>query len=74
MAPDQRRQHEQRRASAQAQQLPDGIGCDDEFSDRIAKGKHEDRQQHQSDAGKACGAFVVLGGDSLKQGHGEGVL
>jgi len=67
--PDQRRQHQQRRAGAQPQQLPDGIGRDHVFSERIAEREHEDRQQHQPDAGEPCRAFVGRSGNFGKQGH-----
>jgi hypothetical protein len=70
LLPDHRQQHEQGRAGAQPQQLPDRIGRDHEFSERIAEREHEDRQQHQADAGQPRGTLVI-GGDFGEQAHGE---
>src|SRR4029077_17673874 len=55
-------------AGAQQKQLPDRIGRDDELAHRIAEREHEDRQQHQSDAGKPRGTLVV-GGKLCEETH-----
>jgi len=49
--------------AAQQQQLSDRIGRDDEFSRCVAEREHEDRQQHQADAGEPRGALVFIGRD-----------
>jgi hypothetical protein len=61
LPPDQRGQHQQCRAGAQPHQLPDRIGRDHEFSERITEREHEYRQQHQADAGQSRGALVIAG-------------
>jgi len=69
MPPDRRRQHDQRRAGAQPQQLADRIGRDHEFSECVAEREHRHRQQHQANAGEARRAFVMVGRESGKKGH-----
>jgi flagellum-specific peptidoglycan hydrolase FlgJ len=66
--PDHRQQQHQRSAGAQPQQLPDRIGPDEEFAERIAKREHEYAEQHQADAGQPRGAFVE-GGCFGEEGH-----
>jgi hypothetical protein len=43
--------------------LPDRIGRDNEFAERIAEREHAYRHQHQGDAGKARGMRIGVGGD-----------
>jgi len=68
LSPDQREQQQQCRAGAQPHQLPDRIGRDHVLAERIAEREHEDRQQHQPDAGQPRGALVIAG-DFAEQAH-----
>ncbi len=69
MPPYHRRKHDERRAGAQPQQLADRIGRDHVLAQRIAEREHEDRQQHQADAGQPRGARVLIGRQSREQIH-----
>jgi hypothetical protein len=71
MPPDHRRQHDQRRAGAQPQQLPDRVGRDHELSERVAEREHEDRQQHQPDSGQPRGTLVGRGRYFGEDAHGR---
>src|SRR5262249_22069824 len=74
VAPDQRRQHEQRGTGAERQQLPDRVGRDQKLSERIAEREHEHAEQHQADAGKARRARVAVRGDFCEQRHASRLL
>ena len=51
LPPDERRQKHQRRDAADQQQLPDRIGRNQPFAERIVQRKNEDAEQHQAYSG-----------------------